>query len=163
MEFTEYEKIRMTVEETFPCYLKENTLDFLSFLNRNSMCFERILGYWKNQFYWIIKHNNECVCYILLNGIGDEKQFAPLTIWSDDSNSNWYEDYQLSNEMKNCAWENVDYCVHCGSCGGGTRKIIFGKAFTNVCTTAMRFTNPNQQTFAVIKELVRARKYDIEG
>lgn len=158
----EYEKIKEIVNDTFPHNLKDNTLDFLSYLNGNSMNIERIYGYWKNQFYWVVKYSNECVCYILINGVGDEKQFAPLTIWTDDSSSNWLENYPLSDELKCLAWDNVDYCVHCGSCSGGTRKVLFGREFSNVCRTKMRFTNPSQQAFNLIKELVCARKYDIE-
>lgn len=158
----ECERIKEIINDTFPQYLKDNTLDFLSYLNSNSFEFERLSGYWKNQFYWAVKYSNEYVCYILLNGSGDEQQFAPLTIWTDDSGSNWYEDYQLSGELKSLVWDNVDYCVHCGSCGGGTQKIVFGRKLSNVCKTVMRFTNPNQQEFDLIKELIYARKTDIK-
>ena len=163
MLYNEYEKITELVRDTFPMDLKGNTLDFLSFLRSNQMVFERIFGYWKNQFYWAVKYNKEYVCYILLNGIGDEAQFAPLTIWTDDSGSVWYENYPLSDNLKCCAWDNVDCCAHCGSCAGGVQKIIFGREFNNVCRTTMRFTNPSQQEFNLIKELVCARKCDIEG
>ena len=163
MCYNEYEKMTKLVRETFPIELKRNTLDFLLFLNSNKIVFERILGYWKNQFYWAVKYNNEYVCYILLNGVGDESQFSPLTIWTEDSGSAWYENYPLSDALKCCAWKNVDYCVHCGSCEGGTQKNIFGRKFDNVCRTTMRFTNPNQQTFNLIKELICARKCNIEG
>ncbi|MDE6751191.1 MAG: hypothetical protein K2J59_00260 [Eubacterium sp.] len=155
------ENILQIVNDTFPLGLKENTLNFISYLNFNSLTFERLLGYWKNQCYYSVKYENESVCYILLNGIGDEQQFAPLTIWSDDSNSNWYENYPLSEEMKKIAWNNVDFCVHCGSCAGGTRKTVFGKQFENVCRTTFRFTNPNNEVFSLLKILVNARLDDI--
>lgn len=163
MSCNEYEKIRAIVVDTFSTELRDNTLDFVSFLNHNSMDFERMRGYWKNQFYWAVKYKNKYVCYILLNGVGDERRFAPLTVWTDDSGSAWYENDFLSDELKEAAWENVDYCVHCGACSGGTHKMIFGREFDNVCKTTMRFTNPNHQTFHLIKELVCARKCDIEG
>lgn len=153
----EYESILKTVNDSFPLELKESTLDFISYLNSNSLTFERLSGYWKNQYYYLITYKNESVYYILLNGTGDEQQFAPLTIWSDDSNSNWYENYLLNSDLKKIAWDNVDYCVHCGSCAGGTQKIIFGKQFENVCRTTFRFTNPNTEEFTLIKELVNAR------
>ena len=155
------ENILQIVNDTFPLGLKENTLNFISYLNSNSLTFERLLGYWENQHYYLVKYKNESVCYILVNGSGDEKQFAPLTIWSDDSGSNWYENYPLSNDLKKIAWDNVDYCVHCGSCAGGTQKTIFGKQFENVCRTTFRFTNPSTEEFTVIKELVYARLKDI--
>ena len=108
---SEYEKIIKIVCETFPHDLKEKALYFVSYLNSNSLTFERLLGYWKSQCYYSVKYENESVCYILLNGTGDEQQFAPLTIWSDDSGSNWYEHYPLSDDLKKTAWDNVDYCV----------------------------------------------------
>lgn len=154
--------LKKIVNDTFPLNLKDNTLDFLSYLDTHSMKAERISGYWKNQFYWEVTYKNKCVCYILLNGTGDEKQFAPLTIWSDDSGSDWYKNDLLSDEFKEIAWKNVDYCVHCGSCSGGTPKTIFGREFDNICKTTMRFTNPDMQTFNLIKELINARKNDIE-
>ena len=157
------ENILQIVNDTFPLGLKENTLNFISYLNSNSLTFERLLGYWENQHYYSVKYKNESVCYILVNGSGDEQQFAPLTIWSDDSGSNWYENYPLSNDLKKIAWDNVDYCGHCGSCAGGTQKTIFGKPFENVCRITFRFTNPNTEEFTVIKELVHARLKDIKG
>ena len=157
----ENKSVLRIVNDTFPLDLKENTLDFISYLNSNLLTFERLLGYWKNQHYYSVKYKNESVCYILLNGTGDEQQFAPLTIWSDDSGSNWYKNYPLSIDLKELAWDNVDYCVHCGSCAGGTQKTIFGKEFENVCRTTFRFTNPSKEEFTVIKELVNARLNDI--
>jgi len=99
----------------------------------------------------------------LLNGTGDEKQFSPLTVWTDDSGSKWYENCRLNDELLELAWKNVDYCVHCGSCSGGTQKTVLGKEFDNVCRTVLRFINPDEQEFRVIKELIKLRKYDIEN
>lgn len=158
----EYDKIIKIIDDTFSYSLKVSTLDFFSYLYSNSMKAERILGYWKNQFYWVIKYKNEIICYILINGTGNESQFAPITIWSDDSGSNWYENLLLDEEIKNIVWKNIDYCVHCGSCLGGTKKILLGKEFNNVCRTAIRFTNPDNYEFGVIKELIKARMQDIE-
>lgn len=163
MNCSEYEKMKMTVNNTFPVMLKDATVDFLTYLNNNSVEFERLLGYWKNQFYWMAKYNNECVCYILLNGTGDESQFSPLTIWMDDSLSDTYENAYISENLKKSAWKNVDYCVHCGSCSGGRYRIIFGKGFDNVCRCQMRFTNPGKQEFETVRELIKIRKHGIEN
>lgn len=162
MNCNDYEKIKSIVNDISDFELKYNTLDFIDFLNENSVSFERIYGYWKNQYYWIVKYKNDCVCYILINGTGDEKQFAPLTIWADDSNSDWYEEAALSDELKLMAWNNVDYCVNCGSCSGGKPKIIFGKEFKNICRTTMRFTNPDRLEFDLIRKLIILRKSSIE-
>lgn len=159
----EFESITKIVSNTFSSGLKESILDFLSYLNSDSLTFERLSGYWENQFYYSVKYNNESVCYILLNGTGDEQQFAPLTIWSDDSGSDWFKNYPLDNKFEEIAWENVDFCVNCGSCSGGTKKIVFGKEFNNICRTTFRFTNPNVEEFKIIKILINARIESIKG
>ncbi len=141
---------------------QKKTLDFVVFLCLNEMEFIRGDGYWSNQFYWMIKFKEQYVCFILINGTGAEEKFTPLTIWSDDSNSNWYANSPLEQRLKEIAWNNVDSCGHCGSCSGGRQKIIFGKAFDNVCRTTFRFVNPDVQTLVCVKQLVVIRKNDIE-
>lgn len=151
------------VNDTFPLLLKQQTLDFLAYLNHHSMKFERLFGYWRNQFYWQVSYDGESICYILLNGTGDEAQFAPLTIWMDDSLSDTYENAYISENLKKSAWKNIDYCVHCGSCSGGRYRIIFGKGFDSVCRCQMKFTNPDEQEFETIRELIKIRKHSIES
>ncbi len=157
-----YAEIKDIINETFPTYLKNKTLDFVSYLHNNSMVFERLFGYWKNQFYYAVKYKNESVFYILLSGTGEEKEFAPLTIWTDDSGSNCYENSDFPAEFKECAYKNIDYCIHCGSCDGGKQKIVFGKGFDNVCRTVMRFTNPTDNEFDLLKVLANIRKNSIK-
>lgn len=159
-DFREVERI---VDDTFPINLKHNILDLLLFFKSNSMEIKRLFGYWSNQLYYSVSYQNECVCYILFNGTGDEKQFSPLTIWTDDSKSKWYESCDLTDEEKRIAWGNVDYCVNCGSCKGGTAKTIFDKQFNNVCRTTLRFTNPDKNEFSVLKKITLIRKEDIKN
>ncbi|MPN12237.1 hypothetical protein SDC9_159549 [bioreactor metagenome] len=122
------------------------------------MSFEREKRYWENQLYWMIKYKDEYVCFILINGTGAEEKFAPLTIWSDDSNSDWYADSLLDEHLKVIVWKNVDFCEHCGSCDGGRQKIIFDKVFDNVCLTTFRFINPDGEVFECIKKLLEVKK-----
>lgn len=90
----------------------------------------------------------------------DEKT-EPWIIWSDDSGSDWFSVCALDEQLKEIAWSNVDFCGNCGSCGGGTHKTIFGKAFDNVCRNTFRFDNPNAETLECVKKLVKMRKDDI--
>lgn len=99
----------------------------------------------------------------MINGTGYENRFAPLTIWTDDSLFDTYENAQIRENLRENAWRNIDYCVHCGSCSGGRHRIVFGKGFDNVCRTQMRFTNPDKQEFETIKELIRIRKQSIKN
>lgn len=159
-DFHEVEKI---VDDAFSTNLKDNTLDLLSFFKYNSMDIQQLYGYWSNQLYYVVSYKNESVCYILFNGTGAEQQFAPLTIWTDDSKSKWYEHYELNDDEREIAWKNVDHCVNCGACKGGIDKVIFDKLFDNVCRTTMRFTNPDNDGFSLIKKLILLRKEDIEN
>lgn len=158
MSEREIEKI---VGDSFTGAAQKNLLAFLAFLKANEMRFERGKGYWENQFYWMIRYKGESVCFILINGTGAEAKFAPLTIWSDDSGSNWFEDFPLDEHMKEIAWKNADFCESCGSCGGGTPKTLFGKKFDNICRTTMRFINPDAETLAFVKKMIGIRKADI--
>lgn len=159
----EYQNIIKLINHTFTGEIKEYTLDFLEYLNGRSMIFERLYGYWKNQYYYAVKYNNKIVCFILINGVDDEAQFSPITIWTDDSGCDTYENVYVRGNLKRLAWEHIDYCVHCGSCPGGTQKMIFGKLFDNVCRTSMRFINPDKEEFVLIKKVVSIRKEYIDN
>lgn len=161
MTNNEYKNISKLIIETFAADYKECALDFISFLNSQSMTFERLYGYWKNQYYYVVEYQDECVFYILINGTGEEAAFAPLTIWTDDSCHNCYEHFSLCEDLKRTAWIHIDNCVHCGSCSGGTAKEIFGRKFNNVCRTSMRFINPDKNELVLIKELAEIRKDNI--
>ncbi len=142
---------------------RDKALAFAAFLRANEMAFVRDKGYWEDKLYWMIKYKAEYVCFILFNGSGSEKQFAPWTIWSDDSDSNWFADFQLDEHTKEIAWKHVDFCGNCGGCDnpGGICKTIFGKEFNNVCRTTMRFINPDDETLECVKKMIEIRISDI--
>lgn len=165
--FGELMRIKEQVPNAENIIINENELDkiaieLLNFLIENDMTFERAGGYWKNQSYWYVKYNNECVCFILFNGTGDEQKFSPLTIWTDDSGTAWYSKCDLEDNIKNIAVGHIDVCENCGACKGGTKKQIFGKEYNNVCRTTFRFINPNWDELKCLKELLLLRKKDIE-
>lgn len=91
-----------------------------------------------------------------------KKNFSPLTIWTDDSDSIWYSECYLEDRIKNITVEHIDVCESCGACKGGTKKQIFGKEYNNVCRTTFRFINPNWDELKCLKELLLLRKKDIE-
>ncbi|GHV17076.1 hypothetical protein FACS18949_13880 [Clostridia bacterium] len=68
-------------------------------------------------------------------------------VFSDDSGTNSFEDYLIDEQTKQIAWENVDYCGHCGGIyEGGKHKTVFEKKFDKVCKTIFRFNNPDFET-----------------
>lgn len=157
-----YARPEALVRETFPAGTGEGILHLLSTLRREGMALERTGGYWADQFYWTVRYQGEPVCFLLLNGTGDEAPMAPLTVWTDDSGSPWYEDGPLSQREKELCWKHVDICGHCGSCSGGIRKTVFGKVFENVCRTTLRFTAPDSEELALLEKLAELRKNDID-
>lgn len=156
------QRIEKYIGEVLAGDAQKNALEFVAYLRAGEMLFERGKGYWNSKLYWIITFQNEIVCFILLNGSGVEEVFAPWTIWSDDSGSNWFEDFPLDEHMKEIAWKYVDSCGNCGSCSDqGMHKTIFGKEFRNVCCTTMRFINPDVEAIECLKKMVEIRKHDI--
>ena len=158
----------MNIEEAITQELigdnQKKTLDFVSFLRTNEMEFHRGDGYWANQYYWSVRYMGKDVCYILVNGTGEEKDSAPLAVWSETSDSSdgaWYENNPLDERMRKIAWENVDFCAKCspGSpCYGGVRKTVFGKEFNGVCRCTFRFDNPGDDELECLRNLIEIRK-----
>ena len=157
------QKIENFINEVLTGDAQKNALDFITYLRASEMLFEKGKGYWEDKLYWLIKHKNEYVCFILVNSSEDKTEPEGWTIWSDDSGSNWFENYPLDGHMKEIAWKNVDICGNCGGCNtpGGSRKTVFGKEFNNVCRTTMRFTNPDAEALECLKKIVEIRKNDI--
>ena len=156
------QKIEDFINEVLTGDAQKNALDFAAYLRANEMLFERGKGYWEGKLYWLIKYKNKYVCFILI-GTEEKPGPGPWTIWSDDSSSNWFEDFPLDERIKEIAWKNVDFCGNCGGCRSktGTRKTIFGKEFNNVCRTTMRFIDPDVEALECVKKMVELRKNDI--
>jgi len=142
---------------------QKNALEFVSYLRTNEMLFERGGGYWADKFYWYVKCKNEIVCFILIGSEEKpEEKSDSWVVWSDDSDSDWFKDFPLDENMIKTAWKNVDICVKCGSCSQqGRRKTILGREFDNVCGTTMRFDDPDVDTLECMKKIFLARKKDI--
>lgn len=139
---------------------QKNALHLAAYLKANELSLARGSGYWADKLYWVVTYHGECVCYVLLND--PTQKTEPWIIWSDDNGSNWYSDFPLDEALKELAWKHVDFCVNCGgACSPKTHKIIFGKAFRNVCRTTMRFIDPDAETLACVKKMIDIRKFDI--
>ena len=152
-----------TTQDIYSQAPNEAAFDFLHFLTDNGMTVERAGGYGEGQSYWYVKYLDEFVCFILFNGTGDEQRFSPLTIWTDDSGSGWYERPVPNKVLQQTAIHHIDICEHCGACSGGTTKRIFGTEYANVCRTTFRFVNPTPDQFRCLKTLLHLRKSDIEN
>lgn len=150
------QRIENVIGEVLTGYARENALGLALFLRGNGLQFERGTGYWEDKFYFMVKHENEYVCYVLFNGGEDKSEPEGWTIWLDGGCLNGLEDYAPDEEMKEIAWAHVDICKNCGGCGnpGGTKRKIFGKDFDSICITPMRFENPDGKSVECVKRII---------
>ena len=109
-------------------------------------------AYWKDKIYYWVKSGEKCICYIAINN-PDEKD-NHWTVWSADMESECLEIAMADGQMKELAWKYVDRCRHCGSCGGGKRKVIFGKEFADGCGCTFRVDNPKEEDLVFLKKMV---------
>lgn len=153
-----HRKIENSIVKVLDGDAQKSALEFTAYLRANGMLFARGTGYWENKPYWLVKHKNKYICFILIGG----NSKSEWTVWFDDSNSNCFANFPLDEYMKKFVWDNIDFCGKCGGSGiQGTHKTIFGKEFANVCRTLMKFTNPNIETTECMKMLAAIRKNDV--
>lgn len=151
-----YENIRdnLSPEE------QEIALDFINYLKSSNMTFYRdTCDCWMDKMYYWVKFGDKCVCFIAIKD-PDEKE-DHWTVWSEDMSSSWMEDYPVDNEIKETAWKHIDYCGNCGSCGGGRRKIVFGREFDKVCGCTFRIGNPDKKDLTFLKKMAEIRKKEL--
>ena len=98
-------------------------LDFVDYLEKEKFIFVKDNGYWKDKIYYLIKYKKEAICFIVIKD--PEEPENHWTAWSDDMDSKWLKEISEDEEIKELAWKHVDLCGNCGSCSGGTRKVIF--------------------------------------
>ena len=133
---------------------KETSLGFVAYLKENKLTLYRDTGAcWKDKIYYWIKKANNCIGFIAI--ADPEEPHNRWTVWSDDSVA--YETPLVAEEIKHVAWEHIDDCGHCGSCGGGTTKTIFGKRFDNVCGCTFRIDNAGLRDLPFLKTMIQLR------
>lgn len=102
---------------------QEIALDFVAYLENNGLTFYKDNSdCWKNKIYYWCKYNNDCVCFISIKDPDEPQNF--WTVWSDDIKSEWFNKYDVDDEIKELAWKHIDHCGNCGSCRGGRRKVF---------------------------------------
>lgn len=147
-------QIENYIEESLSGEMRQTAMNFIEYLKANRLTFYKDNGdCWKDKIYYWVKHNDGCVCYIVIKD-PDEPDHN-WTIWSDDSSA--YENADIGEEIKNVGWNCVDYCSSCGSCGGGRQKVIFGKSFERVCGCTFRIDNAMQSDLPFLKTMIDLR------
>lgn len=139
---------------------QEVAMDFVCFLKENQLSFQRDnSAYWKDKIYYWVKQEEVLVCFIAIKNPDEESNH--WTIWSTDMNSEWLKNESIGDKMKETAWKYVDHCKNCGSCGGGRRKVIFGREFDDVCGCTFRIDNPKIEDLSFLKKMVEIRMKEI--
>ena len=132
---------------------QEVALEFIDYLKDKNITFYRDNSEcWKNKIYYWAKLDNWCVCFIAIHD--PEESDNHWTVWSDDMNSEWFEKYNVDNNIKEQAWSYVNLCGKCGACDGGQRKNIWGKEFNAVCGCTFRIDNPQKEDLPFLKTIV---------
>lgn len=135
-------------------------LDFVTFCRSNNIEFYKDNGScWKDKIYYWLKFKDECVAFIAVKDPDEPKNL--WTVWFDDCQA--FATNILENDIKTIAWNHIDFCGHCGSCGGGKRKNIFGKEFAGVCGCTFRVDNPQLSDLPFLKKMVELCKLYISN
>lgn len=144
--------------ELQPCD-QQIALNFVAYMRKHSLEFEKGNGYWRDKIYYIVKYDSQCVCFIAIKDPDEPDNH--WTVWSDDMSSEWLGNYPLEQAFKDIAWRHVDTCGNCGSCGGGRPKNIFGRDFEKVCGCTFRVDNPGREELEFLKRMVEIRIAEI--
>ncbi len=134
-------------------------MEFVGFLREKNLELYKDNEFWRDKIYYLVKYNNECVCFIAIND--PEEKNNRWTVWSADIDSKWLGTKQLDEELKKIAFKYVDTCGNCGSCSGGKLKNIFGKEFSRVCGCTFRIDNPDKEDLIFMKRMIEIRLEEI--
>lgn len=149
----------MKIEDNINKFLtdeaKTTALDFVSFLRKNDIEFHKDNGAcWKSKIYYHLKFNDKFVGFISIKD-PDEPEHL-WTVWSNDCKA--FEDGNIDDKIKETAYKHIDFCGKCGSCGGGRKKIVFGKEFNGVCGCTFRTDNPNKEDLPFLEKIIELNK-----
>ena len=148
-------KIEDYINKFLTCEAKITALDFVSFLRENDIEFYKDNGAcWKGKIYYHLKFNGEFVGFIAVKDPDEPENL--LTVWSDNCKA--FESGNIDDKIKETAYKHIDFCSKCGSCGGGRKKIVFGKEFNGVCGCTFRTDNPNKEDLLFLKKMIELHK-----
>jgi len=137
-------------------------LAFVRCLQEHRLTFRKdSSSYWRNKAYYWVQWQEQCVCFIAIAN-PDEKENR-WTVWSADMDAAWLKGDNVPPDVQETAWRSVDHCGHCGSCAGGRQKVIFGKAFHDICGCTFRIDNPHPEDLPFLKIMVELRLRELRS
>ena len=151
-------KIEDFVEERLTGQAKQVATEFVTYLRKNNVEFHMDTSdCWKDKIYYWVKLGKECLCFISI--MDPDEPDNLWTVWSDNCNA--YAAEISDEDIMSTGWDHIDFCAHCGACGGGRKKTVFGKEFDGVCGCTFRVDNPNAKDLPFLKKMVEIRKNEI--
>lgn len=141
---------------------QEAALGFVRILEDQQLTFRRDDSpFWRSRIYYHVRLGEECVCFIAV--ADPDEPDNRWTVWSADMGSRWLAAPSADAALAEAAWRYVDRCGHCGSCGGGRQRIIFGRAFNDVCGCTFRVDNPQNVDLPFLTEMIGIRIRELRG
>ena len=153
-------KIENKLKESLIGEALKNALDFVSYLRSIGMTTnEDEEG---NRFYYKGEIMSIIICW--------KDDANPSGLWFIcDAPVSEHEGFPIEECLKEFAWSNVKTCnVFEGNpCGCGSEPgksiTVFGKDYTNICTSELQFFNPNAEALVKIKKLMDMWIYKINN
>ena len=132
----------------FTAYLAESRLQ----LKKDQSVF------WREKQYYHVTHRDAFVCYLSIADPDDPEH--AWTVFSVNSPS--YATAEVPDDLREIAWQYMDLCRYCGSCGGGRPRTVFGRRFDEVCGCTFRVDNAGTADLPFLREMIRLRVQDID-
>ena len=154
-------KIEDVANEILKGDVQSNVLDFVGYLRANDIALDDSKNYFWNAVY---KDKGLCVINI---SVSDEYGMC-FDTFINDLPSAWEtapDSVEIDERTKEILWANVrphDPTCH-GKCSPGSSKIIFGKAFDNLCSSFLGIYNPDAETVNCMKKIMSGLKNDIDN
>ena len=137
-----------TIAVTLKGASQERALDFATFLKANGMEAGGENG--------AVNYKGNPVAYIHMDGMPEMP--GPWTVWPEGDFSVVPDGFSFDEALKETAWSNINKCGDCGSnCAPGSRKVIFGREFNNICNSVMAFNDPDDNALACLKKLLEMK------
>lgn len=152
-EFQEQKKIKPPIEKMINKMLdgklKEDLLNFVSFLRENKMSPQ-----WGSTNTYTLSYKSRRVCIIKI--YDSSYQIWLNTQYNEEFNNCFAEE---SEEVRNYLLDKVIYCFGCGTCKPGLSMELLGISLKNACyNPVIRMENPDEMQLALARKLVMLRR-----
>jgi len=158
-------KTRPKIEDVISGHLegdrRQNALDFVAYLREN-----KLNPGWTATNAWWVNYKGKRLVSIRVRGI--DTVGIPCGYGLDPGSwhiGHWLQGFNfpdnLSDELKQFIWANMQPCKHCMSCAPGHSGFFLEKKFEAVCY--FRIENPTTEGLELTKKLLECKKKALAG